>query len=393
MKKLRIPFGEGLGGKVALTGKPQIVEDYFKEVGPEFHDVVREEGLISGLAVPIQIGSKNLGVLYAVNRTKTRFRKCDVDTLSLLGNLAAVEITRNGMAREIQEAADELEEQVKERTCDLERANQELLSEIAERELAQQALRVSEEKYKHLYEEAKKTEQLYYSLLNSSPDSIVLYDSDGLPTYVNDAFVKTLGWNLLEMVHERPLMSERDNDLLHSRIKGAAQEGIPLGHFETRFRTKSGDTIDVTLSASRFNDHEGNPAGILMILRDMTEQRRAEEALRESEKRYRLLVDRAPVGIAVHVDGEVVFVNKAGASMLAAEPEHFIGTPVLDRVHPELRGKASEGIRRMLTDGRTEPLIEQKWLRADGSVAHTCTLRHRASSTKESREYRQCSRT
>ncbi len=370
MRKLRIPVGVGLGGKVAQNGKAIIVEDYFKEVGPEFHQVVQKEGLISGLAVPIQIGTTNLGVLYAVNRRKTKFGKSDVDTLSLLGNLAAVEITRYRMARQIQKARNDLERQVKERTRALEKANQELLSEIAERELAQQALRVSEEKYRHLYEDAKRIEELYHSLLNSTPDAIVIYDTEGRPTYVNDAFVKTLGWSLPEMIKERPLMSEFDNDMTRSRIQAVVQDGIPLSLFRTCFQTKFGIPVDVTLSASRFNDHEGSPAGMLMILRDITEQKRAEEALRESEERYRLLVDQAPVGIAVHVDGEVVFVNKAGATMLGADPGHFIGTPVLNRVHPEIRHKAREGIRRMLEDGRTEPLIEQKWLRADGSVAH-----------------------
>ncbi len=51
-KKLRVPFGAGLGGKIATTGKGYIVEDYFRETEPLLHDVVRGEGLISGVAVP-----------------------------------------------------------------------------------------------------------------------------------------------------------------------------------------------------------------------------------------------------------------------------------------------------------------------------------------------------
>lgn len=54
-KTMRIPFGAGLGGKVAVTGRGCIVEDYFQEIGPLLHDIVRAEGLISGIAVPIQI--------------------------------------------------------------------------------------------------------------------------------------------------------------------------------------------------------------------------------------------------------------------------------------------------------------------------------------------------
>lgn len=370
IQRMRIPFGLGLGGRVALTGKACTVEDYFEEVGPEFHDIVRHEGFISGAAVPVQIGKRNLGVLYVYNREKTKFTRSDVDTLSLLGNLAAVEVTRYRMASKLQSATDDLERQVRERTRELEKASEELLSEIAGRELAQQALRVSEEKYKHLYEDAKRTEELYHSLLNSTPASIVIYDSQRRPTYVNDAFVKTFGWTLKEMVRDQPLMPESGSEITYSRVLRVARNGAPLSLFETRHPTKDGTLIDVTVSASRFNDHEGNPAGILMILRDITEKKSAEEALRESEERYRLLVDQAPVGIAVQVDGSVVFVNKAGAAILGAGPEQFVGTPVLDRVLPAQRAKAQKAIQQMLEDGRTESLFEQQWLRADGSVAH-----------------------
>ncbi len=93
-KNVRIPVGEGLGGKVAKTGKGMIVQDYFAEVGPCLHEVTREEGFISGIAVPIRVGQTSLGVLFVANRTRTSFSQSNLDTLSLLGNLAAVEITR-----------------------------------------------------------------------------------------------------------------------------------------------------------------------------------------------------------------------------------------------------------------------------------------------------------
>ena len=93
-KRMRTPIGLGLGGKVAKTGKGYIVEDYFQEVGTLLHDIVRAEGLISGIAAPVQIGQMNLGVLYVFNRTKTSFSKLDLDTLSFFGNLAAVHRTQ-----------------------------------------------------------------------------------------------------------------------------------------------------------------------------------------------------------------------------------------------------------------------------------------------------------
>ncbi len=60
-KRMRLPFGSGLGGKVAELQKGVLISDYFQEVESPVHDVVRAEGLISGIAVPIQIGRTTQG--------------------------------------------------------------------------------------------------------------------------------------------------------------------------------------------------------------------------------------------------------------------------------------------------------------------------------------------
>ncbi len=95
-KKMRLPLGKGLYGLVMETHKGYIVDDYFgnKDISHVVDKIIEDEGLISGMAVPVQIGDKSLGVLYVFNRRKTSFTKEDLDTLVLLGNLAAVEIVR-----------------------------------------------------------------------------------------------------------------------------------------------------------------------------------------------------------------------------------------------------------------------------------------------------------
>ena len=95
-RNLRLPFGRGLGGMVARTRQGYIVDDYLAEKsfdGPG-DQIIADEGIISGMAVPIQMGTKNLGVLYVFNRTKTAFSQFDLDTLLLIANLASVEINR-----------------------------------------------------------------------------------------------------------------------------------------------------------------------------------------------------------------------------------------------------------------------------------------------------------
>jgi two-component system, cell cycle sensor histidine kinase and response regulator CckA len=101
-----IPFGAGLGGEVVRTGRGAIVHNYYEEVEPSLHASARSEGLVSGIAVPIQVGQTHLGVLYAFNREQTSFSQSDLDTLSLLGNLAAVEISRERAEMGLRESED-----------------------------------------------------------------------------------------------------------------------------------------------------------------------------------------------------------------------------------------------------------------------------------------------
>ncbi|MBI5236898.1 MAG: PAS domain S-box protein, partial [Deltaproteobacteria bacterium] len=195
-KKVRIPLGTGLGGKVAETGQWHIVQDYFQEVGPWFHDVVRAEGLMSGIAVPVQIAGHNLGVLYVFNRTKTPFSKSDLDTLSLLGNLAAVEITRKRVQQQLQE---------------------------------------NHESFRKLYEESKRREDLYVSLLNSSADAIVIYDMEGRAQHVSPSFTRIFGWTFQEVEGRRiPFVPEAEMEPSMVIIRGIISDGTPCSGFETK---------------------------------------------------------------------------------------------------------------------------------------------------------------
>lgn len=260
-RSLRIPLGAGLGGKVAATGRRFVVEDYFKDVGPAFHDIARQEGLFSGIAVPLQIGQTNLGVLYVFNQTRTPFSQADLDTLSLLGNLAAVEITRKR---------------------------------------AQEKLRQREEQFKRLYEESRQREELYLSLLNSSPDAIIIYDMEGRAQYVNPAFTRIFGWSSDDVQGRQiPFVPENQRESTMAAIRGVIEHGISCSGYETKRYTKDGRILDISVSASRNQDHAGNPTGTLAILRDVTQHKAAETATRESEERFRTLAEVAPLGLVI----------------------------------------------------------------------------------------------
>jgi PAS domain S-box-containing protein len=104
-------------------------------------------------------------------------------------------------------------------------------------------------------------------------------------------------------------------------------------------------------------------------LEEAAEQKLVDEKLRESEERYRKLVEFSPDAIAIHSEGKIVFINAAGVKLLGAEnPEQLIGKPLIDFVHPDYREIAGERIRLMTENGKNVSPTEEKFIKLDGSV-------------------------
>ncbi|MFQ6050724.1 MAG: MEDS domain-containing protein [Candidatus Hydrothermarchaeota archaeon] len=101
---------------------------------------------------------------------------------------------------------------------------------------------------------------------------------------------------------------------------------------------------------------------------ESSERKRAWEMLRETEERYRELVELCPDPIGVHSEGKLVFINTAGAKLLgASSPEELIGKSIMDTVHPDYRKIVKERVQKMIEEGKRVPLIEEKFLRLDGT--------------------------
>jgi PAS domain S-box-containing protein len=231
-KNVKIPVGEGLGGKVAKTGKGVIVEDYFAEVGPCLHDVTRKEGFVSGIAVPIQVGQTSLGVLYAANRTRTRFSQSDLDTLSLLGNLAAVEITR---AR------------------------------------AEGALRESEERYR--------------SLVENIDIGVTLVDATHTILMTNTARAKMLGRSAGELVGTKCFNEMRKLDEICAYCPGIRAMETGQSHEEEIQGTREDETpYYLRIRSLPTFAPDGAVTGFIELVEDVTNRKRLEEQLRHSAK-------------------------------------------------------------------------------------------------------------
>lgn len=160
-----------------------------------------------------------------------------------------------------------------------------ICEDITTRAQAEEKLRQSRKRYQMLYERADKAQKLYRSLLESSADAIILYDLEGRVEYVSAAFTEIFGWSFDEVKGKRiPFVPDSEKETTRKVIKELVEQGTPCHGFETKRLTKHGYVLDVSISASRYTDHEGKPAGMLVVIRDISERKKLQAQLQQAQK-------------------------------------------------------------------------------------------------------------
>ena len=131
----------------------------------------------------------------------------------------------------------------------------------------------------------------------------------------------------------------------------------------------SGNKRYVEVSSSPIHDADGRVTRIIHVTRDISKRRKAEEALRESEERYRRLFELSPDGISVHVDRKFAFVNPAGMKLLGAtHADQLIGISGSDVVHPDYREIEKTRMQQLEDNPDIVSWTEEKYVRLDGAV-------------------------
>ena len=215
----------------------------------------------------------------------------------------------------------------------------------------------------------RKSEERFRAVFDNAPAVIVLADTENRFVMVNRTFTEAYGLTTAQVVGKRSAVVFGDEI--------AAEIEAQLAQVRERRASISFD-LDVayadgsrhTHAVNRFPifDSDDRISGFGAIAVDITERRRIEEAVRESESRYRNLAEQSPDAIAVHRDLVMVYVNRAFLALLGYETiEDVLGRHLLDFFDPEwhdlIRGRA-ERIRR---EGRALPLTEMGMRRRDGS--------------------------
>ncbi len=131
---------------------------------------------------------------------------------------------------------------------------------------------------------------------------------------------------------------------------------------------QDGDRIHLNVSATPVRDQHGAIIAAVATYTDITSHKQAQVALRQSEERYRSLVELSPDAIVVHIKGKMVFVNRAAVKLFGATGrDDLLGQPLLNRIHPHYH-ELSRDCSRKIRAGITISPQEEKILRLDGEA-------------------------
>ncbi|MCI0748642.1 MAG: PAS domain S-box protein, partial [Verrucomicrobia subdivision 3 bacterium] len=310
-------------------GKVHVVEDT-ETFSPPSETVasVRSEGVRAYINVPLRAQGELIGVLNLGSERPGQFSGEQIEITQEVANSLAVAIRQARLYEQIEQHANELEQRVAERTVALSAANASLKNEIAERERIEAVLRENEERYRSLY--------------NNTPVMLHSIDSEKKLVSVNDFWLKTLGYERHEVIGRRVT-----DFLTEASRRFALEVGFPklfqtgsLKDVEVQFVKKSGDVIDVLVSALLKRDEQGKLLWTLAFLLDVTERKRIEQALRESEERYRALYDEAPIAyFSVGIDSRIRQANKRAAELLGCPMPELLGRSTFDFIADTPLGK------------------------------------------------------
>jgi PAS domain S-box-containing protein len=180
------------------------------------------------------------------------------------------------------------------------------------------------------------------------------------------------GYQIPAEVYFREFIHPDDRDRVIREVRNGRNISDLHGvwQIEHRIIRRDGEVRHIVARLERPVQNGGRIIKTHGVNQDVTESKRVEEALRESEDRYRRLISYSFDAVIVHQDGRIVFANDAAARIIgSASVGELVGRPLLDCVHPEFREKVAKRVQQMLhsPENPAVPLIEEKFVRNDGT--------------------------
>ena len=238
---------------------------------------------------------------------------------------------------------------------------------ITERKRVEEALKQSEEKLRAMF--------------RSVADGITVTDQEGHILEINESKLRLHGYTDKRELIGRSvfeLLSPKERAGGIENLKGLMTEGH-RGAIEYTFLREDGTEFPGEVNTCLIKDASGNPAGFIAVTRDITERKRAEETLRKSEEKLRVMFQSVAEGITlIDLEGNVLEMNEAALRMGGYSQEEAIGRSTVELTLPKERARAMENLKRLMTEEDHGP-TEYTFLRKDGTKfpgeVNTCLIR------------------
>ncbi|MFN7923177.1 MAG: PAS domain S-box protein [Bryobacteraceae bacterium] len=214
----------------------------------------------------------------------------------------------------------------------------------------------------------RESSEMLRTLVQAAPLAVVSVDRQGLVTSWNPAAERMFGYSEQEALGRlSPAIPPEQLDEFKRLFNTVLDGHTSLAAERTR-RAKDGSPLDVSISIAPLRDSSGCISGAITVAQDITDRKRAEKALRESEERYRRFADSCPEAIWVRRDKTIIYVNPACCRLFGApNPDAMIGRSSLDFVHPDYRAYIDGPATERLARGEAAE-ASGKLIRFDGEV-------------------------
>ena len=208
-----------------------------------------------------------------------------------------------------------------------------------QRDEAYRALRESQRRLMAAGITLAENEARYHKLADHATDIILHLDPSGIIHYVSPA-CRRLGYEPDDLVGRSrfDFVHPDDNESMQRGLglSGRGDPEIAAACWQHRFLAKDGRWVWMESSPSVVRDSQGGVIGVISLVRDITERREAEAAIRESEARYRLLADTATDVISrSDLDGIMLYLSPAVERVTGYGASEFVGRKIVDFVHPD----------------------------------------------------------
>ncbi|MDX9845652.1 MAG: PAS domain-containing sensor histidine kinase [Tenuifilaceae bacterium] len=221
---------------------------------------------------------------------------------------------------------------------------------ITQQKLAEQALLASEAKYRLIFD--------------NTPIGVFHINQQGVITACNKAFVDIIGSNQDKLIGLNMLKHPNPGVVkaLSASIRG--EKGYYEGHYIPMTSSRS---LFIKVHAEPLGNQHGEEKGGIAIVEDITQRKLAEGALRESEEKYRTLVDSAnDIIYSVSSDGFFTFASSNWVNILGHNQDEVIGKTIADFVHPEDVHLCESFLQKVLETGKPQSGVEYRVLHKDG---------------------------